>query len=74
MLDIEIFRKKLGIIIESEKKRFKDPSIAERVLEYDIKWRTALQHIEELRKQRNEISVKISEFKKKKMMKKLKKQ
>ncbi len=70
MLDIELFRKKLGIIIESEKKRFKDPSIAERVLEYDIKWRTALQHIEELRKQRNEISVKIGEFKKKKDEKK----
>ena len=66
MLDIELFRKKLDIIIESEKNRFKDPSIAERVLEYDLKWRTALQHIEELRKQRNEISVKIGEFKKKK--------
>ena len=64
MLDIELFRKKLDTIIESEKNRFKDPSIAERVLEYDIKWRTALQDIEELRKQRNEISVKIGELKK----------
>lgn len=66
MLDIELFRKNLDIIIKSEKKRFKDPSIAERVLEYDIKWRTALQNIEELRKQRNEISAKIGELKKKK--------
>ncbi|MEE9378519.1 MAG: serine--tRNA ligase [Candidatus Lokiarchaeia archaeon] len=72
MLDIELFRKKLDTIIESEKKRFKDLSIAERVLEYDLKWRTALQHIEELRKQRNEISVKIGEFKKKKDDKKAK--
>ena len=47
MLDIELFRKNLDKIIESEKKRFKDPSIAERVLEFDIKWRTALQDIEE---------------------------
>jgi len=65
LLDIELFRKNLDIIIESEKKRFKDPPIAERVLEYDIKWRTTLQDIEELRKQRNEISVKIGELKKK---------
>ena len=64
MLNIELFRKNLDIIIDSEKKRFKDPSIAERVLEYDIKWRTALQDIEELRKQRNEISIKIGELKK----------
>ncbi|NVM34294.1 MAG: serine--tRNA ligase [Candidatus Lokiarchaeota archaeon] len=70
MLDIELFRKNLDIIIESEKKRFKDPSIAERVLEYDIKWRTALQDIEELRKYRNEISTKIGEFKKSKDSKK----
>ncbi len=63
MLDIELFRKNLDKIIESEKKRFKDPSIAERVLEYDKKWRTALQELEDLRKQRNEISIKIGEFK-----------
>lgn len=64
MLDIELFRKNLDEIIESEKKRFKDPSIAEKVLEYDKQWRTALQELEDLRKQRNEISIKIGEFKK----------
>ncbi len=64
MLDIELFRKNLDKIIESEKKRFKDPSIAERVLEYDKKWRTTLQELEDLRKQRNEISIRIGEFKK----------
>ena len=64
MLDIELFRKNLDNIIESEKKRFKDPSIAKRVLEYDKKWRITLQDIEELRKQRNEISIKIGELKK----------
>ncbi|TET60685.1 MAG: serine--tRNA ligase [Promethearchaeota archaeon] len=64
MLDIELFRKNLDKIIESEKKRFKDPSIAKRVLEYDKKWRSALQDLEELRKQRNDISVKIGELKK----------
>jgi len=64
LLDIELFRKNLDKIIESEKKRFKDPSIAKRVLEYDKKWRSALQDLEELRKQRNDISVKIGELKK----------
>ncbi len=70
MLDIELFRKNLDKIIESEKKRFKDPSIAEKVLELDIKWRTALKNIEELRQKRNEISIKIGEFKKSKNDKK----
>ena len=70
MLDIELFRKNLDKIIKSEKKRFKDPSIAKRVLEYDKKWRSALQDLEELRKQRNDISVKIGELKKLKDSKK----
>ncbi|MFX1364894.1 MAG: serine--tRNA ligase [Promethearchaeota archaeon] len=64
MLDIELFRNNINEIIESEKKRFKDPSNAERVLEFDTKWRNALQEIEELRKERNKISIKIGEFKK----------
>ncbi|MFX0105092.1 MAG: serine--tRNA ligase [Candidatus Hodarchaeota archaeon] len=64
MLDIELFRKNLDEIIESEKKRFKDPLKARRVLEYDEKWRAVLQELEDLRKKRNEISIKIGEFKK----------
>lgn len=64
MIDIELFRKNLDIIIESEKKRFKDTSNAEKVLEFDIKWRETLQELEDLRKERNEISIKIGEFKK----------
>ena len=64
MLDIELFRKNIDKIIKSEKKRFKDTSIAERVLEYDKKWRRNLQELQDLRKERNEISIKIGEFKK----------
>ncbi len=64
MLDIELFRNNLQKIIDSEKKRFKDPSNAERVLEHDLKWRKVLQQLQELRKQRNEISVQISKLKK----------
>ena len=64
MLDIELFRKDLKKIIDSEKKRFKDPTNAEKVLEYDIKWREAKANLEELNRQQNEISNKIAEFKK----------
>ena len=65
MLDIELFRTNLEEVIESEKKRFKDPSNAEKVLEYDIKWREVLQRLQDLRKQRNDISAQIGELRKK---------
>ncbi len=64
MLDIELFRTKLTEIIESEKKRFKDPSNAEKVLELDKKWRAVLARIQDLRQKRNEISAQIGEYKK----------
>ncbi|MHA1783697.1 MAG: serine--tRNA ligase, partial [Promethearchaeota archaeon] len=69
MLDIEIFRKNLEVIKESERKRFKDPSIAEKVLEYDKKWRSALAELQELRQKRNEISILIGKYKKEKKTK-----
>jgi len=51
-------------IIESEVKRFKDPSNARKVLEYDEKWREVLQTLQDLRKQRNDLSIQIGTFKK----------
>jgi seryl-tRNA synthetase len=66
LLDIELFRKNLEEIIKSEKNRFKNPIAAKKVLEYDEKWRATLQEIQNLRKKRNEISIKIGEFKKSK--------
>ncbi len=62
MLDVELFRNNIDKIIESEKKRFKDPINAEKVLEYDIKWRSVLQELQDLRKERNEISIQIGEL------------
>jgi len=62
--DIEDFRRNFKKIVESEKKRFNNPINAERVLEYDQKWKSTLQEIQDLRKQRNEISSRISTFKK----------
>ncbi|MFX1393942.1 MAG: serine--tRNA ligase [Promethearchaeota archaeon] len=64
MLDIELFRTNLEKIIESEKKRFKEPLNTTKTLEYDKKWRETLVKIQELRKKRNEISTQIAEFKK----------
>ncbi len=64
MLDIELYRNDLENIIESEVKRFKDPSNARKVLEYDEKWREVLQTLQDLRKQRNDLSIQIGTFKK----------
>jgi len=64
MLDIEIFRDNIEEIIESEKKRFKNPENARNVLEYDIKWREVLGELQNLREKRNKISHSIAEYKK----------
>lgn len=64
MLDIEIFRTDLEKIIKSEKKRFKDPTNAEKVLEFDKKWRDVLTELQKAQQQRNEISHSIAEYKK----------
>ena len=62
--DIEEFRNNLEKIVETEKKRFKDPKNAEKVLEFDKLWRNVLQEIQNLREQRNEISSEINKYKK----------
>jgi len=62
--DIEDFRTNIDAVIETEKKRFKNPQNAEKVLEFDLLWRNVLQEIQDLRKKRNDLSNKISEFKK----------
>ena len=64
MRDIEDFRTNIDAVIETEKKRFKNPQNAKKVLELDLLWRNVLQEIQDLRQKRNEISNKISQFKK----------
>ncbi|NVM46464.1 MAG: serine--tRNA ligase [Candidatus Lokiarchaeota archaeon] len=64
MRDIEEFRTNLEKIIETEKKRFKDPKNAETVLEFDKLWRSVLQEIQDLRQKRNEVSSQINKYKK----------
>lgn len=64
MLDIELFRNQLDEIIKSEKNRFKDPSNAQKVLEYDEKWRKVIKELQDLRNQRNELSKEFAKLKK----------
>ena len=59
MLDIDLFRNELDKIIESERKRFKDPSNAEKVVEFDVKWRENLKKVEQLNRERKELSIEI---------------
>ncbi|MBY9017187.1 MAG: serine--tRNA ligase, partial [Candidatus Lokiarchaeota archaeon] len=64
MRDIEDFRANIDAVIETEKKRFKNPQNAEKVLEFDLLWRNVLQEIQDLRRQRNDLSNEISQNKK----------
>jgi seryl-tRNA synthetase len=64
MLDIELFRKDPDVIRESEKKRFKDLSNVDGVIESDAKWREVLKHVEALKHKRNVVSREIAEMKK----------
>ncbi|MHA2227490.1 MAG: serine--tRNA ligase, partial [Candidatus Hodarchaeales archaeon] len=65
MIDIKIFRDQPQLIRDSEKKRFKDPQSVDKVIELDEKWRLLLQKVNELRKERNQISRQIGPMKKK---------
>ena len=62
MLDIDLFRNELDKILESEKKRFKDPSNAKKVVEFDVKWRENLKKVEQLNRERKELSIEIGDL------------
>jgi seryl-tRNA synthetase len=66
MLDIKLFRANPELIVESEKKRFKDPSNVYKVIEFDEKWRATKQQREQLSQQRNQITQEINQLKKQK--------
>lgn len=65
MIDIKVFRENPQIIRDSEIKRFKDPNRVDEVITLDSKWRSILQQVNELRKERNQISREIGPMKKK---------
>jgi seryl-tRNA synthetase len=65
MIDIKVFRENPQIIRDSEIKRFKDPNRVDEVIALDSKWRSLIQQVNELRKERNQISREIGPLKKK---------
>jgi len=62
VLDIELFRTNLEKIIDSEKKRFKDPTNAKKVLEFDEKLREALKKYEDVRQKLNKLNPEIGKL------------
>ncbi len=63
MLDMEFIREHPDVVKESERKRFKDPSIVDKVLEYDVKWRECLQEVQKKREERNRILQEVAKLK-----------
>lgn len=61
MLPLDLFRIKPDKIKESEKKRFKDISLVDRVIEFDSQWRQKEQERNEIRRQRNQLSKEIAQ-------------
>ncbi len=64
LLDIKFIRENPELVKESEKKRFKDPSIVDKVLEYDNKWRKIIKELQKLQKERNEKTKELAKMKK----------
>nr|MDO8119378.1 serine--tRNA ligase [Candidatus Sigynarchaeota archaeon] len=65
MLDIKLFRENIELIKESQRKRFKDVEIVDKVMVWDQKWRDILAETEAIRARRNAISKEIGQLKKK---------
>ena len=64
MLDIKLFRENPEIILESEKKRFRDNHFAEKVIEYDTLWREGERKLNSLRQEKNKLSKSFKQAKK----------
>ena len=56
MLDIKLFRENPELIKESEKKRFREITNVEKVIEYDTLWREGNKRINFLRSEKNKLS------------------
>ena len=56
MLDIKLFRENPDLIMDSEKKRFRDTDNVEKVIEYDTLWREGERKLNSLRAEKNKLS------------------
>ncbi|MEW5896228.1 MAG: serine--tRNA ligase [Nanoarchaeota archaeon] len=66
MLDIKLIREHPDIVKASERKRNKDPSSVDEVLNLDEKWKNKQKELEELKHKRNVVSEEINKAKKEK--------
>ena len=66
MIDVHLLRDKPDAFYESARKRFMDTNALDRFFELDEKWRKNLKEINDLKREKNEMSLKISETVKKK--------
>jgi seryl-tRNA synthetase len=64
LLDIKLFRENPDLIIESEKKRFRDTDNVENVIKYDNLWREGETKLNELRQKKNKLSKSFKQAKK----------
>lgn len=64
MLDIKLFRDNPDTVFESEKKRFRETTNAEKVIEYDNYWRDGLKRLNDLRSEKNKLSKSFKQAKK----------
>jgi seryl-tRNA synthetase len=64
LLDIKLFRENPDLIIESEKKRFRDTDNVENVIKYDNLWRDGETKLNELRQKKNKLSKSFKQAKK----------
>ena len=64
MLDIKLFRENPEVVLESEKKRFRDNDYAQKVIEYDTLWRESESKLNTLRQEKNKLSKSFKQAKK----------
>ena len=67
MIDIKLIREYPDLVRENIKKKFQNDKLplVDKIKEKDIKWRKQKTQVDQLRNQRNKISLEISEAKKK---------
>ncbi|NMC03863.1 MAG: serine--tRNA ligase [Candidatus Lokiarchaeota archaeon] len=65
MLDIKLFREHPEAIRKSQRDRFKDPGLVDKVIEWDNKWRDIRKAADEMRARVNKLSKEIGQLKKK---------
>ena len=65
MIDIKLLRENPEIYRENAKKKFRDSKIVDSVLKLDVEWRKIKSEADGIRSERNKVSEKINQEKKK---------